>query len=293
MSALELPASTTRTAREAMLGRSSSCPSRTRAGAVRAARGGHGWWWSATGTARCPTGSARTGLLEQVDGVVTSADAGAAKPDRRIFERGLELAGARPEEACTSATRSRTTWRAPARWGSARSWWRATARPGGSGGGGLARRAARPTLRVRCRTAALRRMPERRPRGRGGTGRSAFMAGAVCRLHQRGHRLGGARRRRPVRLARRDRGGNGLLDGSLVGAALLFASFVRRPRRAGTSGCGARVLAGSWLGGARPRHVLRVRGGVLGGAAIRTSSRAWPRTWAPTRARSGWSRPGS
>ena len=40
-----------------------------------------------------------TGLLEQVAGVVTSADAGAAKPDRRIFERGLELAGARPEEA--------------------------------------------------------------------------------------------------------------------------------------------------------------------------------------------------
>jgi putative hydrolase of the HAD superfamily len=39
------------------------------------------------------------GLLDHVDGVVTSAEVGAAKPDPRMFERGLELAGARPEEA--------------------------------------------------------------------------------------------------------------------------------------------------------------------------------------------------
>jgi putative hydrolase of the HAD superfamily len=39
------------------------------------------------------------GLLEVVDGVVTSADVGAAKPDPRIFRRGLELAGARPEHS--------------------------------------------------------------------------------------------------------------------------------------------------------------------------------------------------
>ena len=39
------------------------------------------------------------GLLALVDGVVTSADVGAAKPDPRIFRRGLELAGGRPQDA--------------------------------------------------------------------------------------------------------------------------------------------------------------------------------------------------
>jgi putative hydrolase of the HAD superfamily len=34
-----------------------------------------------------------TGLLELVDGVVTSADAGAAKPDPAVFRRALQLAG--------------------------------------------------------------------------------------------------------------------------------------------------------------------------------------------------------
>ena len=54
--------------------------------------------------------------------------------------------------------------------------------------------------------------------------------------------------------------GTVLLDGSLVGAALLFASFVRRPRGWHFGLRRTRVLAGGWLGGARPRHVLRVRG---------------------------------
>ena len=40
-----------------------------------------------------------TGLLELVDGVVTSAEAGAAKPDPAVFARALELAGAEPSEA--------------------------------------------------------------------------------------------------------------------------------------------------------------------------------------------------
>jgi putative hydrolase of the HAD superfamily len=39
------------------------------------------------------------GLLELVDGVVTSADVGAAKPDPLLFRRALELAGARASEA--------------------------------------------------------------------------------------------------------------------------------------------------------------------------------------------------
>jgi putative hydrolase of the HAD superfamily len=40
-----------------------------------------------------------TGLLELVDGIVTSADAGRAKPDPAVFRLALELAGAEPAEA--------------------------------------------------------------------------------------------------------------------------------------------------------------------------------------------------
>ncbi len=39
------------------------------------------------------------GLLELVDGVVSSAEAGAAKPDPAPFRRGLELVGASPDQA--------------------------------------------------------------------------------------------------------------------------------------------------------------------------------------------------
>ena len=39
------------------------------------------------------------GLRDLVDGVITSAEAGAPKPDPRLFECALELAGCRPEEA--------------------------------------------------------------------------------------------------------------------------------------------------------------------------------------------------
>jgi putative hydrolase of the HAD superfamily len=42
---------------------------------------------------------ARCGLGDALDGVVTSAAAGARKPDPAIFERGLSLASAAPEEA--------------------------------------------------------------------------------------------------------------------------------------------------------------------------------------------------
>ena len=40
-----------------------------------------------------PVWLAPLGLLELVDGVVTSADVGAAKPDPALFHRALELAG--------------------------------------------------------------------------------------------------------------------------------------------------------------------------------------------------------
>ena len=42
---------------------------------------------------------AETGLAPLVDGVVASAEAGAAKPERAIFERALALAGARAADA--------------------------------------------------------------------------------------------------------------------------------------------------------------------------------------------------
>jgi putative hydrolase of the HAD superfamily len=41
----------------------------------------------------------RCGLAGELDGVVTSAAAAARKPDPRIFEAGLEVAGCGPEEA--------------------------------------------------------------------------------------------------------------------------------------------------------------------------------------------------
>ena len=40
-----------------------------------------------------------TGILELVDGVVTSAEVGAAKPSPRVFERALAIAGVEPAEA--------------------------------------------------------------------------------------------------------------------------------------------------------------------------------------------------
>jgi len=42
---------------------------------------------------------AATGLRERLDGVATSAQVGASKPDARLFAAALELAGAAPEEA--------------------------------------------------------------------------------------------------------------------------------------------------------------------------------------------------
>jgi putative hydrolase of the HAD superfamily len=40
-----------------------------------------------------------TGILELGDGVVTSAEVGAAKPDPRVFERALAVAGVEPAAA--------------------------------------------------------------------------------------------------------------------------------------------------------------------------------------------------
>jgi putative hydrolase of the HAD superfamily len=39
------------------------------------------------------------GIMELVDGVVTSAEVGAPKPNTRVFERALAIAGVEPQEA--------------------------------------------------------------------------------------------------------------------------------------------------------------------------------------------------
>jgi putative hydrolase of the HAD superfamily len=46
-----------------------------------------------------PEWLAPTGILDLVDGVVTSAEVGAAKPSPRVFERALGIAGVEPGEA--------------------------------------------------------------------------------------------------------------------------------------------------------------------------------------------------
>ena len=46
-----------------------------------------------------------TGIMELVDGVVTSAEVGAAKPNSRVFERALALAGVAPGEALHAGDR--------------------------------------------------------------------------------------------------------------------------------------------------------------------------------------------
>ena len=76
---------------------------------------------------RCSSDRARSPLL---DGVVTSAEAGARKPSPAIFEHALELARVtRRARASTSATASRRTSAGRARPGSTRSCCIASAAP--------------------------------------------------------------------------------------------------------------------------------------------------------------------
>ena len=52
-----------------------------------------------------PTWLAPTGIMELVDGVVTSAEVGAAKPEPRVFERALAVAGVDAAEALHAGDR--------------------------------------------------------------------------------------------------------------------------------------------------------------------------------------------
>jgi putative hydrolase of the HAD superfamily len=59
---------------------------------------GHGMLIVSNWDSSLPQWLAHTGLLELVDGVVTSASAGSAKPDAGIFEHALALAAARADQ---------------------------------------------------------------------------------------------------------------------------------------------------------------------------------------------------
>jgi putative hydrolase of the HAD superfamily len=94
MQALELPGLDHATARRAMLGALAFRPfpdALAGLGELRAR--GHRLVVASNWDCSLPDWLGRAGLVELLDGVVTSADAGAAKPDPAVFRRALELAG--------------------------------------------------------------------------------------------------------------------------------------------------------------------------------------------------------
>jgi putative hydrolase of the HAD superfamily len=94
MEALELPGLDHATARRAMLAALEFTPFPDAEEAVaELSRRGHPLVVASNWDCSLPDWIGPTGLLEHVDGVVTSADAGAAKPDPTVFRRALELAG--------------------------------------------------------------------------------------------------------------------------------------------------------------------------------------------------------
>ena len=94
MEALDLPGLDHATARRAMLAALEFTPYPDALEALaRLREGGHALVVASNWDCSLPDWLGPTGLLELVDGVVTSADAGAAKPDPAVFRRALELAG--------------------------------------------------------------------------------------------------------------------------------------------------------------------------------------------------------
>jgi putative hydrolase of the HAD superfamily len=98
--ALGLPALDQATARRVMLEALEFTPFPDVLPALRALRGaGHALVVVSNWDCSLPEWLGPPGLLELVDGVVSSAEVGAAKPDPAPFLRGLELAGVPPEDA--------------------------------------------------------------------------------------------------------------------------------------------------------------------------------------------------
>jgi putative hydrolase of the HAD superfamily len=100
LEALELPGLDHATARRVMMAALEFRPYEDAVPALRALRqDGHALVVASNWDCSLPDWLAPAGLLELVDGVVTSADVGAAKPDPRVFRRALELAGVAAGEA--------------------------------------------------------------------------------------------------------------------------------------------------------------------------------------------------
>jgi putative hydrolase of the HAD superfamily len=94
MEALELPGLDHATARRAMLAALEFTPfADALEGLHELHARGHALVVASNWDCSLPDWLGPTGLLDLVDGVVTSADAGAAKPDPAVFRRALELAG--------------------------------------------------------------------------------------------------------------------------------------------------------------------------------------------------------
>jgi putative hydrolase of the HAD superfamily len=100
MDELALPGLDHATARRAMLDALEFAPYPDVAPALRELRSA-GWRLVIASNWDCslPDWLAPLGLLELVDGVATSADVGATKPDPAVFRRALELAGVPASEA--------------------------------------------------------------------------------------------------------------------------------------------------------------------------------------------------
>ena len=98
MEALDLPGLDHATAREVMLGALEFIPFPDALPALEALRD-HVVVIVSNWDCSLPDWLEPAGLLEHVEAVVTSAQVGVAKPGRAIFERALELAGARPADA--------------------------------------------------------------------------------------------------------------------------------------------------------------------------------------------------
>jgi putative hydrolase of the HAD superfamily len=93
MEELELPGLDHATARQAMLGALEFTPyADALEGLADLHERGHRLVVVSNWDCSLPDWLGPTGLLELVDGVVTSADAGAAKPDAAVFRKALELA---------------------------------------------------------------------------------------------------------------------------------------------------------------------------------------------------------
>ncbi len=100
MEALDLDGLDHATARGALLGALEFRPYDDALPALRALReDGHRLVIVSNWDCSLPEWLGPPGLLDLVDGVITSAAVGAAKPDARVFRRSLELAGVAPEGA--------------------------------------------------------------------------------------------------------------------------------------------------------------------------------------------------